>query len=57
MTTVAIATQDIDLPGFRPHPFKGRDLGRWFIWVKSNWRLTFQFRDGDASVLDCEDYP
>lgn len=48
--------QDIDIPGFRLHPLKGRDRGRWSIWVSGNWRLTFEFRDGDATILDYEDY-
>ena len=26
------------------------------IWVNGNWRLTFEFRDGHAFVLDYEDY-
>lgn len=47
---------DMDIPGFRLHPLKGRDSGRWSIWVNGNWRITFEFRDGDAHVLDYEDY-
>ena len=30
--------------------------GRWSVWVNGNWRLTFEFRDGHAYVLDYEDY-
>ena len=47
--------QDIDIPGFRLHPLTGGDRGRWSIWVNGNWRLTFEFRDGDAYILDYED--
>ena len=47
---------DMDIPGFRLHPLKGRDSGRWSIWVNGNWRITFEFREGDAHVLDYEDY-
>ena len=25
------------------------------VWVNGNWRLTFEFRDGHAYVLDYED--
>ena len=32
------------------------DKGRWAISVNGNWRLTFEFRDGNAFVLDYEDY-
>jgi proteic killer suppression protein len=35
---------------------KGRARNRWSIWVSGNWRLTFEFRDGNAYVLDYEDY-
>jgi toxin HigB-1 len=48
--------EDMDIPGFRLHPLKGGDRGRWSIWVNGNWRLTFEFRDGQAYVLDYEDY-
>ena len=47
---------DMSIPGFRLHPLKGREKGRWSIWVNGSWRLTFEFRDGDACVLDYEDY-
>ncbi len=47
---------DMDVPGYRLHPLKGRAGNRWSIWVSSNWRLTFEFRDGNAYVLDYEDY-
>lgn len=52
----AHAIDDMDIPGFRLHPLKGNDRGRWSIWVNGNWRLTFEFRDGNAHVLDYEDY-
>lgn len=47
---------DMDIAGFRLHPLKGEDRGRWSIWVNGNWRITFEFRDGNAFVLDFEDY-
>lgn len=47
---------DMDIAGFRLHPLKGEDRGRWSIWVNGNWRITFEFRDGNAFVLDYEDY-
>jgi proteic killer suppression protein len=52
----AMSVDDMDIPGFRLHRLKGRDKERWSIWVNGNWRLTFQFRDGNAQVLDYEDY-
>jgi toxin HigB-1 len=48
--------EDMDIPGFRLHPLKGSEKGRWSIWVNGNWRLTFEFINGHAYVLDYEDY-
>lgn len=48
--------EDMDIPGFRLHPLKGRSRGRWSIAASGNWRLTFEFHEGDAFVLDYEDY-
>ena len=47
---------DMNIPGYRLHPLKGNRKGRWAIKVSGNWRLTFEFRDGDIYVLDYEDY-
>lgn len=30
--------------------------GRWSITVSGSWRVTFEFVDGNAWVLDYEDY-
>ena len=48
--------EDMDIPGFRLHPLKGEMRGRWSITVNGNWRMTFEFQDGNAYVLDYEDY-
>ena len=47
---------DMDVPGYQLHPLKGRAKNRWSIWVSGNWRLTFEFKDGNAYILDYEDY-
>ena len=52
----AQSIEDMNVPGFRLHPLKGSERGRWSIWVNGNWRLTFEFKDGNAYVLDYEDY-
>lgn len=52
----AQAIGDMDIPGFRLHPLKGRMSGRWAVTVNGNWRLTFEFLDGNAYILDYEDY-
>ena len=48
--------EDMDIPGFRLHRLKGKSRGRWSIWVNGNWRVTFEFHEGNARVLDYEDY-
>lgn len=52
----AQAIEDMDIPGFRLHPLKGSERGRWSIWVNGNWRITFMFENGNALILDYEDY-
>ena len=52
----AQSIDDMDIPGFRLHPLKGEERGRWSVWVNGNWRVTFEFKDGHAYVLDYEDY-
>jgi proteic killer suppression protein len=60
MLLVALETAqvigDMDIPGFKLHPLKGSERSRWSIWVNGNWRVTFEFRDGQAFLLDYEDY-
>jgi proteic killer suppression protein len=52
----SLAINDMDVPGFRLHSLKGESKGRWSVWVNGNWRVTFEFREGHAYVLDYEDY-
>jgi len=47
---------DMDIPGFKLHPLKGKLKGRWAVSVTGNWRVTFEFREGHAYILDYEDY-
>lgn len=48
----ATTSEDMDIPGFKLHELKGSDKGGWSIWVNGNWRITFEFRDGHAYMLD-----
>ena len=52
----AQTVDDMDIHGFRLHPLKGADAKRWSIWVNGNWRVTFEFKDGNVYVIDYEDY-
>ncbi|WP_087506806.1 type II toxin-antitoxin system RelE/ParE family toxin [Neiella marina] len=52
----ATVIDDVDLPGFKLHPLKGERSGIWSITVSGNWRVTFEFVDGNAYILNYEDY-
>src|SRR5690606_17677469 len=52
----AVEMADLDIPGYGLHPLKGNRKGIWAITVSGNWRLTFEFSDGNAYLLDYEDY-
>jgi proteic killer suppression protein len=44
--------EDMNLPGFRLHPLKGDRRGQWSVLVSGNWRLTFEFQEGNAFVVN-----
>jgi proteic killer suppression protein len=50
------SARDMDLPGLYLHPLGGDRAGTWSVRVSGNWRVTFCFVDGDAEVVDYEDY-
>lgn len=52
----ACVIEDIDLPGYQLHPLKGDRESVWSISVNGNWRVTFEFKDGNAFILNYEDY-
>ena len=43
-------------PGWDWHPLKGGPSGHWSVSVNGNWRLTFAFENGDAILVDYQDY-
>ena len=47
---------DMDKPGYRLHPLKGDKAGLWAVNVSGNWRIVFKFEDGDAYIVNYEDY-
>lgn len=52
----AFKIDDLNLPGFGLHPLQGSRSGTWSIKVNKNWRITFEFKDGDAYIVNYEDY-
>ncbi len=48
----ANAVSDMDVPGLRLHPLKGKMKGFWALTVRANWRVIFRFADHDAFDID-----
>ena len=48
--------EDMNVPGWRLHPLVGNLAGHYSVFVNGNWRLTFRFDDGDAVLVDYQDY-
>ena len=52
----ATIIEDMDLPGYNLHQLKGQRKDCWSIVVNDNWRITFEFEDGDVYIVNYEDY-
>jgi toxin HigB-1 len=52
----ATAPEQLNVPGFKFHALKGKDKGRFSVWVTGNYRVTFAWSGEDATDLDLEDY-
>ncbi|MFQ5916930.1 MAG: type II toxin-antitoxin system RelE/ParE family toxin [Candidatus Binatia bacterium] len=52
----AARIDDMNIPGFNLHQLKGSRKGIWSISVSGNWRVTFKFEDGNAHIVNYEDY-
>lgn len=52
----ANAPEDMNLPGWRLHGLEGDLAGHYSVTVNGNWRMTFCFEDGDAVLVDYQDY-
>ena len=48
--------EDMDAPGLKLHALKGARKGVWAVTVQANWRVTFRFENGDAEIVNYEDY-
>jgi toxin HigB-1 len=46
----------MNIPSFKFHALKGKDKGRFSVWVSGNYRITFAWSGEDAIDLDLEDY-
>ena len=48
--------EDMDIPVLHLHELKGDRKGIWSVTVQANWRITFRFENGDAEIINYEDY-
>jgi toxin HigB-1 len=53
---LATSLDDINAQPWGLHELKGDKAGQWAIKVTGNWRLFFEFVDGDVYLLDYDDY-
>ena len=47
---------DMNYPGSYLHKLKGDKKGQYSVRVTGNWRIFFEFINGDAYVVDYDDY-
>lgn len=48
--------KDMNYPGSFLHQLSGNKKGLHAVKVSGNWRVFFQFIDGDAYIVDYDDY-
>jgi proteic killer suppression protein len=56
MLNAATHPGQMDAPGFRLHPLKGKPAGRFAVDVDENFRVVFRFEEGHAVEVDYGDY-
>jgi proteic killer suppression protein len=52
----AVTPQSLNLPRYRLHPLHGDLRGYWAVTVRANWRIVFQFVDGNVRNVELIDY-
>ncbi|WP_374292602.1 type II toxin-antitoxin system RelE/ParE family toxin [Paenirhodobacter enshiensis] len=52
----ATEAEDMNLPGFNFHTLNGYNPPRYTVHVNGPWCITFEFIEGDAHVIDFEQY-
>ncbi|MCU0599976.1 MAG: type II toxin-antitoxin system RelE/ParE family toxin [Desulfobacterales bacterium] len=48
--------KDMNYPGSSLHKLSGDKKGQYSVHVSGNWRVFFEFIDGDAYIVDYDDY-
>jgi toxin HigB-1 len=54
---VAVLQRDLGgIPGNRLEKLSGNRKGQWSIRINDQWRICFQWKDGDATNVEIVDY-
>ncbi|MDP8052876.1 type II toxin-antitoxin system RelE/ParE family toxin [Pasteurella atlantica] len=48
--------QELNLPSYNLHKLSGNLQEHWSVKVNGNWRITFKFKNGDAEIVNYQDY-
>lgn len=48
--------KDMNYPGSNLHALSGDRKGQYSVKISGNWRVIFEFVNGDAYVVDYDDY-
>ncbi|MBS9781414.1 MAG: type II toxin-antitoxin system RelE/ParE family toxin [Gammaproteobacteria bacterium] len=52
----AVEVTEMNFPGSGLHKLKGTMKEHWSVKVSGNWRITFTFENGDAEIVNYQDY-
>jgi proteic killer suppression protein len=52
----SVDPQDMNLPGLKLHPLKGKYKEFWAVTVSGNWRVIFRFENNHVFDVDYIDY-
>jgi proteic killer suppression protein len=56
LLNAATHTGQLNAPGLRLHPLKGKPIGRYAAWAQENFRVIFRFEAKHAGEVDYGDY-
>nr|AAW31814.1 ToxA [Dichelobacter nodosus] len=48
--------KELDIEGAELHQLKGKLKTHWSLKVNGNWRVIFEFKNGNAYIVDYVDY-
>jgi toxin HigB-1 len=56
MLDAATCPEDMGQPGYSFHPLKGDRKGEYAVEIRANFRLVFEWEEGEAVRVRSEDY-